>query len=133
MTTPPPPPTPVPTTNAGAQDAVTVLENLGQMGETAAETAIIADAPFMGTPVLKQIWEAIFEWVCSLILKPIASFGGRVVISIEQFSALNATAAAQVALKQAQQAGNVTAIATASAEVDLAVAKVVQYVGQTKA
>jgi hypothetical protein len=130
--TDPTPPTPVPTTNAGAQDAVTLIETLGQQGETAAEAAIIAAAPVMGTPVLMQLWEAVFEWVANLILKPLASLGGKVVIDVEEYVALTKAASAQAALDAAKQSGDANAISKASSDVDTAVAGVVQYVGGTR-
>lgn len=124
-------PTPVPTTNAGAQDAVTLIENAGKVGEDAAEAAIIAAAPFMGTPVLKQIWEAIFDWIFQLFLRPIARFGGMVVITAEEYLALRGAVQAQSTLDAAKKTGDSNAISKASSAVDQAVASVVQYVGAT--
>lgn len=128
MTTPTPP-TPVPTTNAAGQDAVTVLENLANLGETAAEAAIIAAVPAMGVPVWKQIWEAIFDWIVTLISAPIASLGGRIVIDVQEYVALKTAVTAQVALDTAKKTGDSHAVAQASQNVDTAVAGVIRYVG----
>lgn len=126
-----PSPAPVPTVNTTAQDAVTVIENLGEKGEQMAEAAIIAQAPFMGTPVLKQLWESAFDYLVKLILRPIASLGGRVVIDVQEYIALKSSAAAQAALDSAKKNGDSNAIQKASDDVDKAVAGVIQYVGAT--
>lgn len=125
------PKTPIPVVNQGAQDVVDIIENLTQVGEDAAEAAIIAEVPVMGTPVLKQVWEAIFDWIVKFIMKPVASLGGRVLISAEEYLALRKAASAQVALDQAKKTGDSNAISKASSEVDQAVASVVHYVGAT--
>lgn len=131
MTDQPPqsPTTPVPTVNQPAQDVVSVIEDLTQKGEDAAETAIIAAEPWMGTVIIKQAWEALFDYVVKLVMRPVASLGGRVIIDAEEYLALQKVASAQVALAQAKQKGDTDAIQKASAEVDLAVAPVIQYVG----
>lgn len=126
-----PSPAPVPTVNPTAQDAVTTIENLGEKGEQMAEAAIIAQAPFMGTPVLKQLWESAFDYLVKLILRPIASLGGRVVIDVQEYIALKSSAAAQAALDSAKKNGDSNAIQKASDDVDKAVAGVIQYVGAT--
>lgn len=126
-----PSPAPVPTVNTTAQDAVTTIENLGEKGEQMAEAAIIAQAPFMGTPVLKQLWESAFDYLVKLILRPIASLGGRVVIDVQEYIALKSSAAAQAALDSAKKNGDSNAIQKASDDVDKAVAGVIQYVGAT--
>ena len=126
-----PAPTPVPTTNSGAQDVVTVVQNLEQTGETAAETAIIAAVPWMGTVILKQIWEAFFNWLFQLIAVPLANYSGRVVIDVEEYLALKKVASASAALTAAKQSGDSNAISQASTAVDQAVAPVIQYIGAT--
>jgi hypothetical protein len=123
--------TPVPTVNEPAQDVVNVIEDLAQKGEEAAETAIIAAEPWLGTPVLKQIWETAFDFLVKLIMRPVASLGGRVIIQAEEYLALRNVASAQVALNQAQQKGDPDAILQASQAVDKAVAPIIQYVGAT--
>lgn len=126
-----PSPQPRPQVNSTAQDVVTEVEKLETEGEQAAETAIIAAVPWMGTVVLKQIWEGVFDWLFWLIAKPLASLSGRVVITAEEYLALRNVASAQVALATAKQKGDTHAIQEASAQVDLAVAPVIQYIGAT--
>lgn len=126
------PPVPVPTVNKPAQEVVTIIEDLVEKGEEAAEIAIIAQAPWMGTPVWKQIWEALFDWLVKLVMRPVASLGGRVVISIEEYVALKNAARAQADLDAAKKTGDSNAISQASSKVDDAVASVVHYVGATR-
>lgn len=125
-------PQPVPTVNNTAQDVVTEVEKLETDGEQAAEAAIISAAPWMGTVIWKQVWEAIFDWLFWMLAKPLASLSGRVAITVEEYVALQNVASAQVALAAAKQKGDVNAIQKASAEVDLSVAPVIQYIGATK-
>lgn len=124
-------PTPVPTTNPAAQAAVNVIEDLTKQGEQAAEAAIIAAEPWMGMVVIKQIWEAAFDYLVKLIMKPVASLGGRVIINAEEYLALKASASAQAALDLAKKQGDSNAIEKASQDVDKAVAGVIRYIGAT--
>lgn len=124
-------PQPVPTTNQPAQQAVDLIQKLTEEGEAAAEAAIIAAEPWMGTVVIKQIWEAVFDWIVKLIMRPVAMLGGRVIISVEEYIALKSAAHAQAALDAAKKKGDPNEISQASDAVDQAVAGVIQYVGAT--
>lgn len=128
-----PPSQPLPVTNALAQDAVTVIEDLTKKGETAAEAALIAQAPVLANPILMRIWEPLFDLVVKLLMRPLATLGGRVVITAEEYVTLKKVAAAQAALDQAKKAGDPHAIQDASQKVDQAVAAAVHYVGGTHA
>jgi len=125
------PPSPVPTVDQPAQDAVNAITTLVQDGEQAAEAAIIASAPVMGTPVLKQIWEAAFDWLIKFIMQPLAMYGGRVIVDAQEYFALKNAVAAQAALDAAKKTGDLNAIQNASSQVDQAVASVVNYIGAT--
>lgn len=125
--------TPVSTTDTGAQDAVTGIENLISAGETSAETAIIASNPSLGTPIVKQIWEALFDWFVSLLEKPLATYGGYVIVDLQEYAALRNAVTAQAALDIAKKTGDSHAITQASSNVDAALAGVINYIGATRA
>lgn len=123
--------TPVPTINTAGQDAVSLVDKLTKDGESAAETAIIAAEPIMGTFILKQLWEAVFDWLIGYVMTPLAALGGQVVISTEEYFSLKQAVAAQAALDVAKKTGDANAISKASQDVDTAVAGVLHYVGTT--
>jgi hypothetical protein len=125
----PPTPTPVPIIDPVAQTVVNDLQDVISDAADAAKTAIISASPFMGTPVIKQIWEGIFDLVVSKLMNPLVTLSGRVVISLEEYKNLKAVVAAQAALDAAKQTGDSSAITQASQKVDSTAAAAIQYVG----
>lgn len=126
-------PTPVPTINPQAATAVADVTSLIGDGVTAAETAIIAAAPAMATPVWKQIWEAAMSGLVNWVITPfVTTFTGKIVISLDSYLALTNAVASQAALNAAKQGGNADAIAQASSANDQAVATAINYIGASK-
>jgi hypothetical protein len=119
----------VPTENKPAQTAVNIAEGLVQGGESALEAEIISAVPAMGTPVWRQVWEAVLDKLVTFITEPLARLSGCVVIEIDEYLALRKAAQAQAALDAAKKIGDPNAVAQASAHVDQAVAAAVHYVG----
>ena len=76
--------TTVPTnTNAAAGAVNSVIAAAAQGVITAAETAIEVDVPFLALPGIKQIWQALFEWIAGYIVRALETAGTFTVISIQ--------------------------------------------------
>ncbi len=121
--------TPLPTVNEGATIADHTVEDIVSIGEGALENAIIAAEPVMGTPVLKQLWEAVLRVIFSYFGNFIGKFAGYVVIDVQRYTELISVAAAQADLNAAKLKGNKDDIAKADAKVDQAVAPILHYIG----
>jgi hypothetical protein len=130
--TPQTPGAPVATVNVPAENVTGAANKLLQTGISAAETAIIAAEPWMGTTVWKQLWEAALSALMNWIAAPIVTWSGQVVISIEEYEALQTAVSAQAALDAAKQTGDQNAISQASQNVDSAILGAIQYIGQSQ-
>lgn len=126
-----PPGSPLPTVNSTAQLIDTTVVDLGQKGIALAETALLAQFPWLGFWGLKQIWESIFEYFSNQLLDFLGTFAGYVVIDIQKYIDLKEAASALIALNAAKQTGDQNAISKASSDVDEAVAPILHYVGST--
>jgi hypothetical protein len=123
------PGTPLPTTDTAATDANKVVVAALKAAETPIEAAIIVAEPLMGTPVLKQIWEGLFDWLISTLSSALGMLTGYVLVDAQRLADLNTAAAALVVLQAAQKSGDPNAIAKANQDMDSAVAPILHYVG----
>ena len=57
------------TTNQTANNLNTAILKVSGTLCTMVETAIIADVPFLGAPVVKQLWETLFNFIASYFIK----------------------------------------------------------------
>lgn len=125
-------PQPLPTTDKAASIGNKVFQDLLNDCVPIAETAIIAAEPWMGTPVLKETWEEIFQ----LIVKELGDAGGTltgyVIMDVQKFFALMNAASALNDLRAAQLKGDPDEISKANDAADAAVAPILHYVGDVR-
>lgn len=121
------------TTNTEAVWAGQTIEAIFKIAVPVAEAAIIASAPFMATPVLKQIWEELFEVIVDEFAKAIGTEGKYLVIDAQRYYAVKDIVTATAALKSAQASGDPDAITKANADVDDAADAILHYRGDAHA
>lgn len=119
----------VPTTNQGAVTVEKTVMELFNDATSAAETAIETAQPWLKTPVLKQLFEALFSAIVAQISTPLSVSGAYIALDIDKYTALMNAAQAQAALNAAKLTGDPNAIQTASDNVDAAVAPILHYIG----
>ena len=96
---------------------------------TAAETAIIAAQPWLGLPVIKQLWEALFSYIVGKISGALGTAAGFLVIDLQTYTEVTNAASAIQALQAAQTSGDSNAITQARAQADAAAAALLHYNG----
>ena len=96
---------------------------------TAAETAIIAAQPWLGLPVIKQLWEALFSYIVGKISGALGTGAGFLVIDLQTYTEVTNAASAIQALQAAQTSGDSNAITQARAQADAAAAALLHYNG----
>ena len=96
---------------------------------TAAETAIIAAQPWLGLPVIKQLWEALFSYIVGKISGALGTGAGFLVIDLQTYTEVTNAASAIQALHAAQTSGDSNAITQARAQADAAAAALLHYNG----
>lgn len=121
--------TPLPTTDPTASKVDQTVGQIVTAAETATEAAIITAQPWMGTVVVKQLWEAALGWVFGLLSGFLGKLTGYMVVDIQEYFALKTAASALVALQAAQRSGDSNALNQANANMDNAVAPVLHYIG----
>lgn len=103
----------VPVTNKAAEIVGGFVKALMSGGESAAETYIKAELPFLALPVFSQITDWIVGSIGSEIQTVIINGTTKMVINIQTGSEQSAVVAAATALQMAQQSGDQVAIAKA--------------------
>lgn len=126
------PPKPLPTVDQAASIADKAVVDIVQDLIPLAEAAAIAQVPLLGAPFIKQIWEAVFKWVCDLFGSAAGLLTGFVVMDIQKAVALEKCAHAISAINAAKQSGDKDAIDKASDQADAAAAGVLHYIGSVK-
>ena len=96
---------------------------------TAAESAIIAAQPWLGLPVIKQLWEALFSYIVGKISGALGTGAGFLVIDLQTYTEVTNAASAIQALQAAQTSGDSNAITQARAQADAAAAALLHYNG----
>lgn len=101
------------TTNPEAGTVNTVISGIGSVVIKAAETAIITQLPFLGFPLIKPIWETIFNYICSFVVNAAETEGTFTVIDLQVSDEQSNLATALKNLLIAEKEGNPDAIKSA--------------------
>lgn len=106
MTNPKPPTT----ENRTANEVSTLMSSLENAGVVTVENLIIADVPWLGAPVIKQIWQALFAWIAGYFLKAAQDGATFVVIDAQISSEEFYLSEALAKLMMAEKTGDPNAI-----------------------
>lgn len=118
------------TTNQTASVVNGILSNLiNGAGITAAESAAIAEFPWLGLPIIKQIFELVLNKVASIIYDQAAYAATKVVIDVQVGLEESATGPAFQNLQMAIASGDQAAIAKASKDLDTAYSNLIHFDG----
>lgn len=104
-------------------------ELIENVGETAAEAAIIADVPWLGVPVVKQVFEYLLGFVGSYIYKQAAWGATKIIIDVQTKMEASAAYSAFQNLQMAIASGDPGAITKASQDLDKAYAALIHFDG----
>lgn len=96
---------------------------------TIAEGLIIADAPALGWPILKQVWTSIFEWSIGYLSKGLQLTVGDLIIDGQIILEQNAVKKSLAPLIQAQQNGTPDEILKAKKDFANAISALIHYNG----
>lgn len=120
-------------TTSGTDTAATfvrqTVQDIFSAAVPVAESAIIAAAPFMATPVLMQVWEELFKIIIDEFSKALGEEASFLVMDVQTFIHVTTAAQAITKLKAAQAAGDLNAITQAATAADLAAQKLLSYIG----
>ncbi len=89
---------------ANAVDSAIQSAETGIIGVV--ETMIIADVPALGFPIIKQLWEALFNWIAGYFTKAAMDGATFLVIDHQVDKEQSALSKALAALTAAQKTGN---------------------------
>jgi Trk-type K+ transport system membrane component len=99
--------------NTTATEVTTVMGAIGSGIVSVAEGMIIADVPFLGTPIIKQIWEALFNWIAGYFQKAAETGATFTVIDTQVGSETSGISSALAALVAAEKTGDAAQITAA--------------------
>ena len=117
------------TTDSTASIVSQTVTDIFGAAVTAAETTIIAAQPWLGLPVIKQLWEALFSYIVGKISGALGTAAGFLVIDLQTYTEVTNAASAIQALQAAQTSGDSNAITQARAQADQAAAALLHYNG----
>ena len=117
------------TTDSTASIVSQTVTDIFGAAVTAAETTIIAAQPWLGLPVIKQLWEALFSYIVGKISGALGTGSGFLVIDLQTYTEVTNAASAIQALQAAQTSGDSNAITQARAQADAAAAALLHYNG----
>lgn len=100
-------------------------------GTTTIEAVIIADVPWLGLPVVKQILEYFLGFVEKYFYTGAANAATKLVIDMQVDSEISATNAAFANVQAALASGDTSAIQKASTDLDAAFASIIHYDGSS--
>lgn len=89
------------------------INGVGSVVVKATETAMIADQPWLGAPIIKPMWEAVFQWFAGYFEKQIDLCATFAVVDAQVGSERTTISKALAALIVAEKSGNQNAIQTA--------------------
>lgn len=101
------------TTNSTASKVSTIISTTGNVIVNVVEGMIIADQPWLGTPGIKQIWEALFNYIASYFIKAAQQGATFAIIDSQVSKEKMAISEAMAALIVAEQSGDLNAIKNA--------------------
>ena len=119
----------LPTTDTTASLAAKTVGDIFNDVIPIVESAAIVAQPWLGDPVVKPFWEAIFNWIVGLFSGAFSTSSGYVVMDVQDFFALKTAATALANLQAAQQSGDANAITQANSAIDAAVAPILHFIG----
>jgi hypothetical protein len=102
-----------PTTNQTAATIDSIVKGAGGTLVNVAEALCIAEAPFLGLPVIKQFWELGFQWVASKFILAAETGATFAVIDVQVSKEETNVSAALAAVIAAEKSGNPDAIKSA--------------------
>lgn len=118
------------TTNQLASVVNQVLKSLIEgAGESAVETTLIAQYPWLGLPFVKQVFEFVLGKVSGLIYQNAAEAATKIIIDVQVNVETGAANAAFQNLQLAVASGDTIAIAKASNALDSAYAALIHFDG----
>lgn len=118
------------TVNPVASVVNSVLKKaIEDVGETAAESALIADFPWLGLPVVKQIFEYGLGIVGKYFYEQAAFAATKIIIDVQTKLEASSAQSAFENLRMAVASGDANAIQLASDDLDKAYANLIHYDG----
>lgn len=122
-------PTPLPTVDATASSVNKTVQSVVGDAVPLAEAALIAAQPWLGWPIICQLWEAAFGAIINALGTALGVMGSYVVMDVQKYIDLTNAANALVALNAAKASGDSNAIEQASQAADAAAQPIIQYIG----
>jgi hypothetical protein len=120
------------TTNSSAEVVDSAISDALNAAQSVAETAIIADFPFLGLPVVKTLFEIIFSYIVGKLTNALQTAGTFAVIDTQVASEEKALAVNTAAIRAAEATGDPNAIAQARANEDAAAANLLHDDGSAQ-
>lgn len=122
------------TTNATASAVNDILKTIIEgAGQGAIEAAAIADFPWLGLPIIKQLFELVLSKITGLIYQDAANAATKIVIdvqvNVEKSQVLNAFQTLQMAIAS----GDKNAIQQASTDLDNCYGSLIHFGGSAPA
>ena len=95
-----------PPTNQTAQAVDNAIQSGASSIVSLTESMIIADVPFLGAPIIKQIWEALFGWIAGYFEKAAATGATFAVIDLQVDTEVSSVSVALQNLIAAEKTNN---------------------------
>lgn len=94
----------------------TIISTVGSVATEAAEAALIAQFPFLGLPIIKQIWEYLFGILEQNIISELEKGSTALIITVSEDAHAATASATSQALNSVQNNPNATAEEISSAQ-----------------
>lgn len=98
------------TTNSTATMADNIISATASTLEKVTEDMIIADVPLLATPIIKQLWEGLFNWIMGYASRAAQTGATFAVIDTQVNSEQSGMSSALAALVAAEKSGDANAI-----------------------
>jgi hypothetical protein len=121
-------------TNQAVKTADSIIHSaIYDVAVSAAESAVIAEVPFLGLPVVKQIFGAALNYFAGIVYTYLAQAATIQIITLQTDAEKNAYAKAELELRTAHLTGNQDAINKATDDFKKALTNIVHFDGATSA
>lgn len=122
------------TTNQAATVVNNILQNIIEgSGVSVVEAAILIDVPWLGLPIIKQVFEYFLNFVASYIYVDAANTATKIVIDIQVNAEESVVISNFQELQQAIASGDQNAISKASSDLDSAYGSIIHSDGSAPA
>ncbi len=122
------------TTNKLASTVNEILKGLIEgAGESAIETAAIASQPWLGLPIIKQLFSYAVGWIAKYFYQQAAITATKIIIDVQIKMETSQTYGAFQNLQMAIASGDQVAITKASEDLDKAYGSLIHYDGSASA